>query len=180
MIKIKVGNIVAHFNRLFNRYKIFPTSLISRKSEVKIWYRKSREEALRWVKQSKIDLESAKWLLKSDPPFSSAVCFQSHQVAEKCFKALLFADWKISDKLLESHDLKVLGGKVKKKTKVPRKTIILQLGKRVMDYYLTTRYPNCQPFDVVPGMAFSENQAMTAIDAASKLVEIVEDYVGVQ
>lgn len=175
MSKIGVRNIVAHFNGFFNKNNIFPI-LYSRKGDVEIWYPENREEALRWVKQSKIDLESAKWLLESDPPFSSVACFQSQQVAEKCFKALLFADCGISNKLLESHDLKVLGEKVKEETEATKKTV--QLAKRVMDYYLTTRYPNRQPSNVVPGRAFTKNQAETAIDAASKLLEIVEDYVG--
>ena len=142
-----------------------------------ILHPKNREEAVRWVKQSEIDLESAKWLLESDPPFSSVACFQSQQVAEKCFKALLFADCGISNKLLESHDLKVLGDKVKEKTETTKQTV--QLAKQVMDYYLTTRYPNRQALNVVPGMAFTKNQAVIAIDAASKLLKIVKDYVGV-
>ena len=152
--------------------------MYSRNSDVEIWYPENHEEAVRWVKQSKIDLESAKWLLESDPPFSSVACFQSQQVAEKCFKALLFADSGISSKLLESHDLEVLGDKVKEKTETAKQTV--QLAKRVMDYYLTTRYPNRQPLDVVPGSAFTKNQAVIAIDAASKLLEIVKDYVGVE
>ena len=151
--------------------------MYSRNSDVEIWYPENHEEAVRWVKQSKIDLESAKWLLESDPPFSSVACFQSQQVAEKCFKALLFANCGISSKLLESHDLKVLGDKVKEETETTKQTV--QLAKRVMDYYLTTRYPNRQPLNVVPGSAFTKRQAVIAIDAASKLLEIVEDYVGV-
>lgn len=147
-----------------------------RKDDPEIWFPKNREEALRWVEQCKIDLESAKWLLAADPPFSSVACFQSQQVAEKCFKALLFANCGISNKLLESHDLGALGDKVKEKTETTKKTV--QLAKRVMHYYLSTRYPNRQPSHRVPGMAFTEDEAEIAIDAASKLLEIVEDYVG--
>ena len=126
------------------------------------------------MEQSKTDLESARWLLESDPPFSSHVCFQSHQVAEKCFKALLFADCGISDQLLGSHDLQEIGCKVGEKTEVTKKAF--EFAKRVMDYYLTTRYPNRQPSHVVPAQAFNKNQAETAFDAASKLLKIVKDY----
>jgi HEPN domain-containing protein len=47
---------------------------------------------------------------------------------------------------------------------------------RVARYYLSTRYPNRQPFNVVPAEAFTNNEAEMAVDAASKVLELVDKY----
>lgn len=136
-----------------------------------------REEAVRWVEQSKVDLEGARWLLVSDPPFCALACFQSHQVAEKCFKAMLFANCGISGEMLGSHNMEELGHKVKEEATIPQETV--RLSRQFIDYYLTTRYPNRQPGNVLPAEAFNREEAQTAVDAASKLLEIVKEYLGV-
>ena len=51
---------------------------------------------------------------------------------------------------------------------------VMESVKRVANYYLPTRYPNRQPFSVVPAEAFDKNEAEAAVDAASKVLEYVK------
>ncbi len=124
---------------------------------------------MRWLKQSKNDLDNARWSLQSGPPFSAHACFQSHQVVEKCLKAMLFYSCGISGRLLESHKVRELG----EETRIADDTV-MESVKRVANYYLPTRYPNRQPFSVVPAEAFDKNEAEAAVDAASKVLEYVK------
>ncbi len=130
---------------------------------------------MRWLQQSESDLKSARWLLQSGPPFSSHACFQSHQVVEKCLKAMLFYNCGISGQLLGSHDVVELACKLREETSEPDGED-MQSVKQVANYYLPTRYPNRQPFNIVPAEAFDENEAETAVDAASKVLEFVDEY----
>ncbi len=143
--------------------------------EEEIFYQESCEEAMRWLKQSKSDLKNARVSLQSGPPFSAHACFQSHQVVEKCLKAMLFYNCGISDQLLGSHDVAGLACKLREETGKPDEED-MQSVKRVASYYLPTRYPNCQPFPVVPAEAFDKNEAEAAVDAASKVLELVDEY----
>jgi HEPN domain-containing protein len=52
----------------------------------------------------------------------------------------------------------------------------MQSVRRVAKYYLSTRYPNRQPFNVVPAEAFNKNEAEMAVGAASKVLELVDEY----
>ena len=51
---------------------------------------------------------------------------------------------------------------------------VMKWMRTVSDYYLSSRYPNCQPFNVVPAEAFDLNEAESAVDAASKVLEYVK------
>jgi HEPN domain-containing protein len=139
------------------------------------FYQKSSEEATRWLQQSKSDLASARWLLRSGPPFSAHACFQSQQVVEKCLKGMLFYSCGISGQLLGSHDVLELARKAREETSELDEED-LDTVRKVARYYLPTRYPNRQPFNVVPANAFEKNEAETAVEAASKVLDLVEEY----
>jgi HEPN domain-containing protein len=128
-----------------------------------------------WLEQSKSDLEGARWLLQSGPPFSALACFQSHQVVEKCLKAMLFYYCGIAGGLLGSHEVLDLASKLREEIKIPEEED-MQSVRRVAKYYLSTRYPNRQPPNVVPAEAFNKNEAEMAVDAASKVLELVDEY----
>ena len=130
---------------------------------------------MRWLKQSKSDLDNARWSLQSGPPFSAHVCFQSHQVVEKCLKAMLFYNCGVSGQLLGSHDVVELACKLREETGEPDEEV-MQSVTRVANYYLPTRYPNRQPFNIVPAEAFNKNDAEAAVDAASKVLQFVDEY----
>ena len=44
----------------------------------------------------------------------------------------------------------------------------------VAGYYLNTRYPNRQRFNIVPAEAFDKSEAQKAVDAALKVLAYVE------
>ena len=141
-----------------------------------IFYSKSSGEMLRWLKQSISDLDSAKWLLQAGPPFNALACFQSHQVVEKCLKAMLFYRCGIPGELLSSHDVQCLAMTLARETGSPDDTT-MQSVRTVAGYYLNTRYPNRQPFDIVPAEAFDKSEAERAITAASKVfTHLVEQF----
>ena len=82
---------------------------------------------------------------------------------------MLFYSCGISGRLLESHKVRELG----EETRIADDTV-MESVKRVANYYLPTRYPNRQPFSVVPAEAFDKNEAEAAVDAASKVLEYVK------
>ena len=137
------------------------------------FYQKCRKEATRWLQQSRSDLESAKWLLKSGSPFNAHACFQSHQVVEKCLKGMLFYSCGISGQLLGSHEVLELADKIREEIG-ELDEVDLQSVRQVARYYLTTRYPNRQPANVVPANAFIKNEAELAVAAASRVLELAE------
>ena len=137
------------------------------------FYPKNRLEATRWLQQSRSDLESAKWLLKSGSPFNAQACFQSHQVVEKCLKGMLLNFCGISGRLLGSHEMVELVDKVREETG-ELDEVHLQSISQVARYYLPTRYPNRQPANVIPANAFMKNEAERAVVAASRVLELAE------
>lgn len=141
------------------------------------FFPKDPKEARRWLQQSISDLDVAKWLLQSGPPFNAHACFQSQQVVEKCLKAMFFNFCGISGRCLENHKVVELGEELKKEIGLPDE-MIMKWVRVVMGYYLKTRYPNCQPLYVVPAKAFDKREAEEAVDAASKVLEYVEKRLG--
>lgn len=129
---------------------------------------------MRWLQQSKTDLGSAKWLLRSGPPFSANACFHSHQVVEKCLKAMLFYSCGISGQLLGSHEVLELARKLREETGELDEED-LESVRQIAGYYLSTRYPNRQPTNVVPANAFNKNEAEAAVDAASSVLEVADE-----
>ncbi|XP_028400416.1 uncharacterized protein LOC114523631 [Dendronephthya gigantea] len=139
------------------------------------FFPKSNEEATRWLRQSKNDLDGAKWLLQSGPPFSAHACFHCHQVVEKCLKAMLFNRCGVSGGLLASHEIGNLANHLREKTGLLDE-MIMESVRRLANYYLNTRYPNRQPRNIVPFEAFSKNQAEAALEAASNIYELVSKH----
>ncbi|XP_028400948.1 sacsin-like [Dendronephthya gigantea] len=138
------------------------------------FFEKEPGEAKRWLRQSESDLGGARWLLRCGTPYNAIACFQSHQVVEKCLKALLFHHCGISGKLLRSHDVEDLAIKFTEETGLMDE-IAMESVERFSNYYLNTRYPNRHPFDVAPCEAFSDDEAETAVEEASKLFDFADN-----
>jgi HEPN domain-containing protein len=88
---------------------------------------------------------------------------------------MLFYGCGISGRLLGSHDVSELASKLREEIGIPEEKD-MQSVRRVAKYYLSTRYPNRQPFNVVPAEAFNKNEAEMAVGAASKVLELVDEY----
>ena len=139
------------------------------------YYPKNHGEATRWLQQSRNDLENAEWSLKSGSPFNAHACFQSHQVVEKCLKGMLFYSSGIYGQLLGSHEVVELACKVREETgELDDQN--LKLVRQVATYYLSTRYPNRQRDNIIPAKAFNKNEAETAVEAASSVLKLAEEY----
>ena len=82
----------------------------------------------------------------------------------------------ISSSLLGLHKLIPLAESLKEETKPegPDEKV-MKWVKKVAEYYLSPRFPNRQPFNVVPAEAFDLNEAEEAVDAASKVLDYVKN-----
>ena len=147
-------------------YKYFRTT---DNFEDETFYPKDRNEAMRWLRQSESDLKSAKCLLGCGQPFSAHACFHSHQVVEKCLKAMFYSNCGISGQLLVSHQVETLANRLRAEVEIPDE--FMEWVRQVAEYYLNTRYPNCQPSHIIPAEAFDENEAKEAVDAAAKVLK---------
>ncbi len=125
------------------------------------------EQAERWIKQAKIDYESA----INNLEFKSfeLVCFLSHQVAEKSLKALLYS---IGLRPF-GHSLKELAETIEKENmniKIP-KECVLELDK----HYIATRYPDAF-VSGIPHEYYSKKNALNCLKWSKKILELAKDY----
>lgn len=132
-------------------------------------------EAKRWLKQAQHDFEVARVLSTSLPSYNAWACFLSQQVVEKTLKAALYAKCGLSNEQLHTHDIYSLAHHVcclrGFSCEIQDMTFV------VGDYYLSTRYPNQQPGGIIPANAFSPGECQQALNAAGRIVEIVENLI---
>ena len=114
--------------------------------------------ALKWLKQARADLESAKCLLDSKKFDSSS--FYSQQAAEKCLKAILISK---GDGLAHSHDLVFLAERAGAEQKLLGEIAVLS------PLYVRTRYPDFE--ESIPAEAITQAKANAAFATASKVIE---------
>jgi HEPN domain-containing protein len=115
---------------------------------------KNREEALRWLRTGKDDLEAAK-VLRENEKYSHA-CFHAQQAAEKAIKAIWYSEdadpWGHSIKKL-IDDLKQVDLEIYNSLKdLIRPAMILDR------FYIPTRYPNGLP-DLIPAEAYAREDS---------------------
>jgi HEPN domain-containing protein len=135
---------------------------------------KNIKEAIRWFKTAEDDLDSAKILRDSDKYAHS--CFHSQQAAEKSLKAV----WHYSDEDPWGHsimklidDLEPVNSDLYREFE-PLKRIALVLDR----FYIPTRYPNGLP-DITPDVAFTDEDALTCINHAEKIVDAVRSVLNI-
>ena len=113
-------------------------------------------EAKLWIGQAKYDYSALRVLKnasKSNSEISAAVCFMSHEVAEKSLKAGLYATRGMSEVSLKNHNL------------VSSASALIQMNCpiNVEDaiflerFYLDTRFPNRYNPHAIPGEKFSRD-----------------------
>lgn len=113
-----------------------------------------------WLKQARKDLLWAKDTASAGHYAQS--CFVSQQVAEKALKAIAY--FRGYD-LIKSHSLVNI---------IKDLSINSQLAEyaRVLDlYYLSSRYPDALPDNIVPSDFFTKDQAESAIKMAEAFLE---------
>ncbi|KAL3056518.1 hypothetical protein OYC64_019077 [Pagothenia borchgrevinki] len=135
--------------------------------------RPNKEEAQRWRRQARCDLDAA---YKDVSGASTEWClFKVHQAVEKSLTA----------------------AKYKRDGQHPTSSSILSLAAQVSLYNLKlrvlpqivrnlkalgvddkkTQYPNCHPFPHIPNEQFKPENELLALESASELLSLVEEYV---
>ena len=138
---------------------------------------KNPDEAKRWMKQAEHDyaaLCALKNATKCDEKVSAATCFMSHEVAERCLKAGMYA---ISGQVnLLGHDLVVPAYEL---VKYGCSDVIKEDVEFLQRFYLDTRYPNRYHPPTVPGERFVNDTAKQAFEAAARIyklmLQVIED-----
>jgi HEPN domain-containing protein len=128
------------------------------------------DEAERWIKQSKADLDATKMFL--DKSYSH-VCFLSQQCVEKVLKGVLYAKCGIPRRDLRTHNIGELASSVRRLEGAPSE---VDRASKVANYYLPTRYPDNQPKYRVPAEEYSEEQAKESLEAAETVYTALEKF----
>ena len=131
----------------------------------------NKQEAQRWIKQSKADLNAAAKMLL-DKSYSH-VCYLSQQCVEKVLKGVLSAKCGISSSELRTHYIYRLTSRVCSLHGAPKE---VSLAGKVSNYYLPTRYPDNQPGYRVPAEEYNEDQANEALEVAEKVYTALEKF----
>lgn len=132
-----------------------------------------REEAKRWCRQARCDLNAAH---KDTGGGSTEWClFKVHQAVEKSLKA---AEYKKGGQRSTSGSISAMAAKVSCYSLQLRDLpdIVGDLMMLGVDAK-KTQYPNCHQFPHIPNEQFRSENEMQAIDKASELLRKVEEYV---
>ena len=130
-----------------------------------------KDEARRWIKQSKADLNAATKMLP-DQSYSQA-CFTSQQCVEKVLKGVLYAKCGMPRRELRTHEIYRLASSVSRLEGAPSE---VNRSSEVANYYLPTRYPDNQPKYRVPAEEYSEEQAKKALEVAVTVYTALEKF----
>ncbi len=117
-----------------------------------------------WLRQAEDDLLWARDTLKAGR--YSQTCFAAQQVAEKALKALAF---KKGYTEIRSHSILEITHALKINDEIEN------MGKRLDQYYISTRYPDAFPAGA-PFEYFTEDQAQEAVDFAEKIVNHAKSF----
>ncbi|XP_040003647.1 sacsin [Xiphias gladius] len=135
--------------------------------------RPNREEAQRWCRQARCDLNAA---YKDTDGGSTEWClFKVHQAVEK---SLIAAEYKRHGQHPSSSSISVLA------VQVSQYNVQLRVLPQIVQSLKTlgvdarkTQYPNCHPYPHIPNGQFKSSNEMQALSKASELLSIIEAYV---
>ncbi|MGH2350277.1 MAG: HEPN domain-containing protein [Chloroflexota bacterium] len=126
-------------------------------------------EARRWWSQAQIDLDVVR-TLQSGGHYAAA-CFHSQQAAEKALKSVLYSQ---GSRVVLGHSARDL---VRQCQAHDSAFTALAADALLLDqFYIPTRYPNGLPSPVVPGEAYTADQAASAQQAAERVLGQVESF----
>jgi len=131
--------------------------------------RSNEEEAKRWLQQAKRDLDDA--IFSKEGQRYNLACFLSQQAAEKAIKAYLYSQ---GAEFVWGHSVAEL---INDATQFDKSFVeIKKEGGSLDKYYIPTRYPNGLPGGI-PSEAFIEEDAISAINKATKIIKFVEEKI---
>ncbi len=129
----------------------------------------SQYQAHRWLKQAANDLEVARLGLSEE--FFSQACFWAQQSAEKAIKAIAHL---AGDRTVLENSVAFLVDRYA--DRVPGMSPLKSESRLLDGYYRNARYPSGSSRSV-PFMAFSREQANSAVGAAERFVELAREQI---
>lgn len=120
-------------------------------------------QSQRWLKQAREDINTATILLQSDK-FAEA-CFYAEQSAQKSLKGYLIGEKQVR---IVIHAITEL---LKKATQYNAQFAqLMDKGKTLDKYYLTSRYPDALPdSSITPSEAYTKSEAEEALAIAQEI-----------
>ncbi|KAK3586632.1 hypothetical protein CHS0354_028488 [Potamilus streckersoni] len=132
-----------------------------------------QSNALRWIKQAKKDLSSAKTFLSLavEVPAFNWICYHCHQATEKAIKASVYAtDANKVD--LKSHRLASIASRGALSNDIV--SLAMDLEECLGDHTMM-RYPDSISRMQIPAELFTDAQAITALKIAERVIQTAED-----
>lgn len=119
-----------------------------------------------WLEQAELDLKHAEISVQNQD--YNWACFAAQQSAEKAIKALYMS------KNMEGwgHVIRALLKELKSEIDIPQE--IIEMGMKLDQYYILTRYPNGFDFGK-PADFYSEKQAEEAVNFGKKIIEFCKE-----
>ncbi|KAL3892269.1 hypothetical protein ACJMK2_004491 [Sinanodonta woodiana] len=132
-----------------------------------------QSNALRWFRQAKKDLSSAKEFLPSASavPAFNWICYHCHQATEKALKAAVYAtDANKVD--LRSHQLAAIAirGSLSQDLVSLASSLEASLG-----HHTRMRYPDSIDRAQIPAEVYADTQPRTAIEIAESVIQLVDE-----
>ena len=133
----------------------------------------NENEARRWMRQSREDLETADCLIQKRR-FAFA-CFHCQQAVEKALKALMFAKGRLKKSDLEAHDILTLAYRASGMDQSLRG--VPNMVATIHGYYIKTRYPQYQRGlnqNTIPAEMYSHADAENATSKGEEILQLIQ------
>ena len=130
----------------------------------------NRQEARRWFDQGKHDHEAAK--VNKGAGFCEVACFLCQQSAEKVLKSFLYHQ---GERPVIGHSTYLLARRCQ--AYESEFVSVLDICKRLDQYYIPTRYPNGLPGGI-PHEVFTEEDARKALEGLGGIITLVSGLLG--
>ncbi|MCH8205663.1 MAG: HEPN domain-containing protein [Chloroflexi bacterium] len=123
------------------------------------------ESARRWLAEAEHNLQVTRTLLENS--LWSKVCFEAEQTAQLALKAFLYGRGRRDVRIHSIGELVAECGKEDGDF-----LTLLNQGKVLDKYYLSTRYPDALPPPAVPFESFTEEEGLQALAYAEEIVAV--------
>ncbi len=121
-----------------------------------------KQNAERWIREAGNTLRQSKQACENEA--YNLACFLAEQTAQKALKAVLYFD---GARFINIHSITELLKEISKKR--PEFLEFLNEGKKLDQYYLSSRYPDAVAEPAIPSEIFIKDQAEDAAAIAQKI-----------
>ena len=128
--------------------------------------KKPLETARRWLAQAEHNLRTSEVMVENG--LWAMACFLAEQTAQLALKAYLFGQGR---RFVNVHSIRTLAEECNKYDAAF--SPIIERGRVLDRYYLSTRYPDALPAPAIPYQSFTEPEAQQALGYATEMVKLV-------